>query len=428
MKQEKCCCVTLAFRRAGLAAIAMVLVANVGGCTHTQGPALVVNSHIAYNKAVSQVLQEELLLNIVRRRYMEAPQFLNVSSISSNFTTSKTLGAGATIAEWGDANISGGSIDGSVTFSDSPTITLTPRQGEDIASQLHEPLKVSVVADLVTAGYPVDTALNILVEGINSLRGPDLRFDNFRPGSPEWREAIALIGKFYADGDLVVDRFRWNDPYNSYAYPAASITPEMWITTLSTGARRWKSYDGGETFYFTTHEMTPAIWLEPSARQSADGQRLMKLLNVQPNVQKKIWIMEPARVVRGADLADQPNTPRPTVKLRMRSLYNVINLYAYGVDAPPEDELQGRTTDLSSFQDAVEKGEIEDLSKRFAIKYSDGPPESAFQVVRYRDLWFYIDDQDMLSKMSFNALYDLWQLSIKAPSSQPAPVTTIQVN
>ena len=40
---------------------------------------------------------------------------------------------------------------------------------------------------------------------------------------------------------LVVDRFRWNDPYNAYAYPAESITPEMWITTLSTGARRWVS-------------------------------------------------------------------------------------------------------------------------------------------------------------------------------------------
>jgi len=48
--------------------------------------------------------------------------------------------------------------------------------------------------------------------------------------------------------------------------------------------------------------------------------------------------------------------------------------------------------------------------------------------VRHRGLWFYIDDDDFESKASFNALYDLWQLSIKAPGPESRPVTTIQVN
>jgi hypothetical protein len=398
------------------------------GCAHTRGPALVVNSHIEYNKAVSQVLKEELLLNIVRRRYMEAPQFLNVASISSNFTTSTSIGVGASVADWGDSNNVNGTVDGSVAFSDSPTITITPRQGEDIASQLHEPLKVSTVADLVSAGYTVAGAFDFLVEGINNLRGSDLRHDGFRPATPDWREAINLLEKLYQDGSLIVDRFLWNDPYTSYPYPAESITPEMWITTLSTGARRWKSYDGGMTFYFTTQEMAPAVWMDLDARGSEDGQRLMELLNVQPDVQKKIWFMETARVGNGADLADLPDDRRPTLKLRMRSLYNVLNFYSYGVHVPPEDEQEGRATDLSAFREAVERGEIEDLSKLLAIRHSESVPESAFQMVRYRDLWFYIDDRDLYSKAGFNALYDLWQLTVKAPSDQSQPVTTIQVN
>ena len=48
--------------------------------------------------------------------------------------------------------------------------------------------------------------------------------------------------------------------------------------------------------------------------------------------------------------------------------------------------------------------------------------------MRYRGLWFYIDDGDLSAKAGFNALYDLWQLSIKAPAEQSTPVTTIQVN
>lgn len=408
--------------------LAMVTFFSLTGCATTRGSQVILNSHIDYNKAVSQVLKEELLLNVVRRRYMEAPQFLNVSSISSNITTSSTVGVGSSALDLGEGNVWNASADGSVTFSDSPTITITPRQGEQIATQLHEPLSVSVVADLVSAGYPVDSTLYMLVEGINDLRGPDLRYDGFRPASPEWREANALIQEFYEAGSLIVDRFKWNDPYNDYPYEAESIRPEMWITTLSAGNHRWKSYDGGESFYITTNEMAPAIWLEPETRESSAGERLMELLNVQPDVRRRSWMLQSARVVNGPDLQGAEEAPRSGLKLRMRSLYNVLNLYSYGVHVPPGDEQEGRATDLTLFREAVERGEIEDLSELLAIKYSEEPPDDVFHAVRYRQLWFYIDDRDFKSKVAFNALYDLWQLSIEAPKAQSRPVTTIQVN
>ena len=170
------------------------------------------------------------------------------------------------------------------------------------------------------------------------------------------------------------------------------------------------------------------MWLDPEVRDSPDGRRLVELLNVQPVVKKKIWLLETARVVQGADIADRPDTPRSALKLRMRSLYNVINLYSYGVHVPFDDEQEGRATDLSSFRQAVASGEAPDFSEVFAIRHSTRVPDSAYQAVRYRGLWFYIDDRDFESKASFNALYDLWQLSIKAPGEQSRPVTTIQVN
>ena len=418
----------MVLRRRASAIMMLFLALLLSGCAGTLGPELVANSHIEYNLAVSQVLKEEILLNVVRRRYMEAPQFLNISSISSNFSRTTKVGAGGGVSDIGKGDVVDADVSASVTFDDSPTITITPRQGEDMANQLHGPLRVSAVSDLVAAGYPIRGAVNLLVEGINNLRGPDLTYDGFRPGSPEWVEALRLVGKLSADGSLIVDRFRWNDPYSDLAYPAASITPEMWITTLTTGDRRWKSFDDGKTFYFTSHEMAPAMWLHPNARRSPNGQRLMQLLNVRPDVQKKAWLLEPARVPRGSDIEGRPDTARSTLKIRMRSLYNVLNFYAFGVHVPPEHERDGRATDLSSYREAVERGEIEDISDLLAIRCGKDAPESPFQAVRYRGLWFYIDDHDMNSKAGFNALYDLWQLSIKAPTSQSAPVTTIQVN
>lgn len=149
--------------------VAVFCVAIGSGCAITRGPKFVINSHLDYNKAVSQVLRDELLLNIVRRRYMESLQFLDVSSISSNINTSATVGAGGSAEDIDGEGIIGATLDGSVSFSDSPTITITPRQGEDIASQLHQPLSVSIVADLVSAGYPIDSVLTSLVGGINNL-------------------------------------------------------------------------------------------------------------------------------------------------------------------------------------------------------------------------------------------------------------------
>jgi len=156
----------------------------------------------------------------------------------------------------------------------------------------------------------------------------------------------------------------------------------------------------------------------------------MELLNVQPDVQKRIWPLEPARVPTGGDLEDLPDKPRTALKLRMRSLYNVLNFVSYAVQVPPEHEKEGRATDLSSFREALARHQLGDYSKLLAmtIRYSRRVPESAFQAVRYRGLWFYIDDRDINSKAGFNALYDLWQLSVKSPTTQSQPVTTIQVN
>ena len=71
-----------AIRVRGLSLSVTASVTLFTACTSTRGPELIVNSHIDYNRAVSQVLKEELLLNVVRRRYLEPLQFVSVSSIS----------------------------------------------------------------------------------------------------------------------------------------------------------------------------------------------------------------------------------------------------------------------------------------------------------------------------------------------------------
>jgi hypothetical protein len=86
--------------------IASLLAATTILASCTNGPDLIVNSHAEYNQAVRQVMNEELLLNIVRMRYAEAPQFIEVSGITTTFET--TSGFDASGANLNTSGISSG--------------------------------------------------------------------------------------------------------------------------------------------------------------------------------------------------------------------------------------------------------------------------------------------------------------------------------
>ena len=137
--------------------------------------------------------------------------------------------------------------------------------------------------------------------------------------------------------------------------------------------------------------------------------------------------MEVARVPEGPDLATSAPARRSTLKIQMRSLYNVLNLLSYGVDVPQGDIQSGRAMSIEDFHAAVTEGEFFDLTAAFQVHYSPAHPDGAFLAVPYRDGWYYVKDDDIKSKATLNALYDLWQLSIKVQSDSSGPALTLPV-
>jgi hypothetical protein len=231
------------------------------------GPKVVLKSHIDYNKAVEQVIQEELLLNIVRRRYYEAPQFVTISNI--NATISFSAGASG-----GGSTSLGGSGNGSanIGYSNTPTITFTPRQGHEILGPLTSRMSVLTIASMAQAGYRFDFLLALMVEGLTDVRGPEAGVGtDFRPGDPEFIEVIQSIGRLMDKGQLKVGTFSWNDPYSDITIPREEITVDNQLTAiaLGSGVGRFRSYDGGENYYFTDKHDYPAMWIDPEARTSS---------------------------------------------------------------------------------------------------------------------------------------------------------------
>jgi len=406
----------------------LFVVLLLSGCS-TYGPQLVLNSHIEYNKAVEQVIQEELLLNIVRRRYYEAPQFVTISSISSTMSTSTAISGGSAFGNEGTPTT--GNIGGSVAFSDSPTVTITPLQGTEILGALTARMSVLSIAKMAQSGYRFDFLLALMTEGLTDVRGPETGVGtDFRPGDSEYIELIQSVGRLIDTGQLKVGTFQWNDPYSEITHKREDITVDNQITAIALGGgrARFRSYDGGETYYFTDRYDYPAMWIDPEARTSSDGKRVIEILNLQPTPLKRVWSFSGNRVVEGTDFENVPDDPRPEVRMQLRTFYSVLNLLAYGVNVPPNDEEERRAFTKDLYDKAVSEGRAVDLSKKFVVHSSEGDrPENAFVAVKHRGTWFYVDDRDYASKSFFNATYDLFNMEIAPSGGGGGPILTVPV-
>jgi hypothetical protein len=229
----------------------------------------------------------------------------------------------------------------------------------------------------------------------------------------------------------MIGTWRWDDPYfGDLAYPLGQLTPENAIAAiaLGDGQGRWRSLDGGKTYTLTDHSYYAAMYIPEEDRTSGDGQRVIELLNLQPEPLKKIWYFQPMKVLRGPDLTIQEDQPRSDVKMLVRSFYSVMTLLSYGVQVPPEDEAEGRAIPAGPYHEAVQQGLAYDLSSRFVVHWSKKRPDNAFVSVKYNGKWFYIDDRDFHSKVFFAGFYDLFNLEVLPSSASQGPLLTLPVN
>jgi hypothetical protein len=411
--------------RVGPPRLAMLAGLLLGGfvvsCANTRGPELVVNSHGDYNRAIGKVMNEELLLNLVRRRFLEFPRVTSISSISTNFSTSVSAGADATM---GDDPTYG--VNGDVTFTDSPTVTITPLDGSDVAQNIHSPMSVDNLGYLANAGYRVELLLALLVQDLNGVRGIQGGVgEDFQPGTTEFTEMLGLVRTLQERDELVVGTFRWEDTYVDFSYPRDQITPEVLQVAISLESR-WDSWDGGKTLYMTDHGFYPCMAIKPEAIESPEGRRLIELLTVDPAPDRRVWPFNPAKVVWGSDLAAEPDHKRYDLKARMRSFFGLMNLLAHGIEVPEEQAADAFSMDR--YAESVRAGLVYDVTEHFVVKSSVERPESAFVAVEFGGFWYYIESDDRRSKHVFNAVLEVYQLEVAPATTSTTPVLTLPVN
>jgi hypothetical protein len=137
------------------------------GCV-SLGPTTVTRDRFDYVSTISDSWKGQMLLNIVKLRYADAPAFLDVGSVISQYELAGEVNAGL---GWGIVvpGSDSQSLGGTGRYAERPTITYVPIAGAKFTQSLMTPVPPSAVLFLLQAGYPVRLVFGMCVRTINDL-------------------------------------------------------------------------------------------------------------------------------------------------------------------------------------------------------------------------------------------------------------------
>ena len=340
----------------GLRVAALCLAIVATGC-NAVGPKALQSGRINYNEAIAQTWNEQLLRNLVRLQYRDTLVFLEVSSVSTQYSASYSVGVAGSFIGAGANDELG--LDAGVGFSERPTVIYTPLQGEKFVTQMLSPIPLDALILLSQSGWSIERVLRICAQRMNEL-------DNASSASGPTPERAPTFEEFHR---------------------AARLMRELQI---SGGLRALLEPTGeGAALGFR---------FSPGASKSEAAQELRRLLGVAEGTE--VLYVQDGWLVREAGW----------LAVQTRSMLGVMSFLSNSVESPKAHRDAGwvvttRDGDGGEFVwgDAATKG----LMK---ISWQKDRPGDAFVATKYRGGWFYIDNADLDSKTTFGLLTYLFYL------------------
>ena len=343
---------------------------GLGGCASI-GPGTIARDRFDYIAAISDSWKSQMLLNLVKIRYGDAPVFLDVASVINQYAVEGSIGYSGNWAQnnqlpWPyNALHSWASLG---KYTDRPTITYSPLSGERFARNLMTPIPPAAILNLLQAGYPVDLVLRLCVHsvnGINSRYGGSARG---READPEFYPLVERLRRIQLSGDL--------------------------------GMRVQKIGERAATMIVFSKKPTPEI--------DADRGEVRRLLGLDPQAGE-------FNIVYGSVAANDKE-----IAMLTRSMLEIlVDLSSY-IEVPAASVAERRTF-ATPAQEIANGSPVPSLIR---IQSSAQSPGDAFAAVPYRQDWYWIDDKDFASKRLFSFIMFLFTLT-ETGDKQGAPVITI---
>ncbi len=340
----------------------------------------------AYNQAVQNTTNQELLLNLVRLRYSDTPCFLEVNSVTTQFTSTRKLSPSIKIVKGNDPVTLGGEL----TWQSQPTIQYAPLKGKDFAIQLMHPMSLSIIQGLIYTGWDVDRVFRLLVQSMveipNALdaSGP---IPQDPPRYQQFLEVVQLLRHFQLMGQLQV------------------------------GVDHIPSQKEKE---------------REEEKEEEKGKEKKKLMRAKPNIMQLSFPSEGTEAKRLAEILEEVESSNGKYILNMkqdfneraklgimtRSLLSCMYYLSLGIQVPEKDIFLGKVGH-THYKDGRHFNWNEVVGDLITIHSSSTYPQNAYLSVEYRGHWFYIDDSDINSKRTFVLLQQIYNLQSKQSDQEP---------
>lgn len=363
-------------------ACAGLLLLGLAGCTRF-GAMQVPTDQFDYNKAIARSMQEQMLLNIVRLRYFEAPVFLTVSSVLTQYSWAGTVGVtGQEGFGIGGGLQAPGFVSGSAAaqYLERPTITYLPIEGDDFARRLMTPMPLDFVFALREAGYATDILFRSGISRMNDVHNMG-------------GVGIPLPG----DVDRTLQARRERDNLARFQRLVSVILELSLLNAVE--VQRRTGEDGPERVLVIAPRQTPET--------AALVRELKTILELDPNA--SVFRLTTRRVGRAPD----------EITVQTRSLIQIMAFLAQGVEVPPERRREvALDAELAAPADGAER------LVPLRVRWSAERPVGAFVAAEHLGGWYAIDADDIQSKRAFNLL--VYGFRLLAPErAATAPVLTL---
>jgi hypothetical protein len=351
----------------------------LSGCA-AQGAKRVPADRFDYNGAIAQSTREQMLLNIVRSRYLEVPVFLTVSSVLTQYEYDRNIGLGGIFETGSGTNdfITGNT---NLRFSERPTITYLPVEGQEFSAQLLSDIPSEIIFAAAQAGWSVDVFMRIGIQRLGAVE--NMSFAEI-PASGD------SVSKIQVESDLKkLKRFK------------RMIDLIFILSDREVIEVQLVEEDGIKERYLVIAEEV-AEDLRPLL---GELRQLIGLTN-----RNRFRITD-----RVTNLKDDE------ISIQTRSVMAMMESMARGVEVPVKHLEDGWVIDYG-----LQNGEGEMVKGRFPFRMrsSKKRPENVFAAVRFRDYWYYVDHADITSKRALSLIIVLFRLQAPAPSGA-APILTL---
>lgn len=318
-----------------------------------------------FNNAVQVTEDQQFLMNLVRLKYRDTPNFMDLTNIS--MSTGFSTNGGVRLSEIGEGShtlfkIGGIDVPG-VSYDQRPVYSFAPLRGTRFAEKMLTPINLHAIYMMVMTGWGADKILRMSVISMNHLR---------------------------------------NDAGTSVPLKNSNYIPQYKEFVLAAEALRNLELKGAVHYGYKQDKDREymIIKIDNSANDSADAQTFRQLLHIKRKTNQIIV----ANVYNGGIEA------KADINVEMRCMLDVLYYLSNGVIVPVQNITNG-TAPTTQYQD----GKVFDwtnLTNGVIKIYSTKSINDDVAVqVRYRDFDYYIKNNDLDSKTTLFLLRQLFELT-----------------